>query len=152
MQSFFGRFFGGTPDNDPGQGNSGKQEDKVRIAACAILMEVAGADDEFTTEEKAIIVDSLSREFSLSAGEVDELMSLARREINESIDTWGFTNTLNQNLSHEERIHILEIIWKVIYSDNNLSQHEDSLVHKLSYMLNLTHDQLIEAKLKIRPL
>jgi uncharacterized tellurite resistance protein B-like protein len=59
---------------------------------------------------------------------------------------------LNQHLSEDERIKIMETIWKIIYLDDHLHQYEDTLVHKLSYLLGLTHEQLINAKLKIRPL
>ena len=152
MQSFFKKFVQQSPNINSPSSDPAARPNSIRIATCAIMLEVAGSDDEFTAQEKAIIVEALAQEFNLSAGEVDELMAATRRKIDGSIDTWGFTNTLNQNLSEDERFKILETIWKIIYSDDNLSQHEDSLVHKLSYLLGLTHDQLIAAKLKARPL
>ncbi|OGC91281.1 MAG: hypothetical protein A2W25_00295 [candidate division Zixibacteria bacterium RBG_16_53_22] len=152
MQSFFGKFLQGSSSSNSRPGDPSARHDNIRIATCAIMMEVADSDDEFTPREKAIIVGALSQEFSLSASQVDELMATTRQRIDGSVDTWGFTNTLNQNLSEDERLKILETIWKIIYSDDNLSHHEDSLAHKLSYLLGLTHDQLIAAKLKVRPL
>lgn len=127
-------------------------QDKIQIAACAVLLEIAWSDDEFSPEEKTIIVETLRREFDLSAAAADDLMARANSQTKESIDTWNFTHTLNQNLSQSERLKIIETIWKIIYSDDHLSQHEDSLVHKLSYLLGLTHSQLIEAKLRVHPL
>jgi uncharacterized tellurite resistance protein B-like protein len=44
----------------------------------------------------------------------------------------------------------LEEIWRIVYADGELSGHEDSLVHKLSFLLGLTHKQLIDAKLKAK--
>ena len=43
---------------------------------------------------------------------------------------------------------VIENVWDVIYADGKLSAHEDYLVQKLYKMLNLTHKQLIEAKMK----
>jgi uncharacterized tellurite resistance protein B-like protein len=124
----------------------------IQIATCAVLLEVARADDDFSADERKLIVETLAREFSLAQADVEELLAVASQKVDDSIDTWGFTNTLNRNLSVSEKIKIIEIIWRVIYSDDHLSHHEDALVHKLSFLLALTHDQLIAAKLKARPL
>jgi hypothetical protein len=41
------------------------------------------------------------------------------------------------------------MIWEIVYIDGKLDQYEDYLVHKLGKLLRLTHQQLINAKLKI---
>ena len=122
---------------------------RVRIATCAIMLEVANSDDEFTEDERSGIIETLSDEFDLAADEARELIEIAQERLKESIDLWGFTNTINKVLSEEDKIRILEAVWRIIYSDGRLGSHEDSLVHKLSFMLGLRHQQLIEAKLKV---
>jgi uncharacterized tellurite resistance protein B-like protein len=122
---------------------------QIQIATCAILMAVAGAD-EFTGDEKSRIVVILHNEFNLTSEDALALMEVAGREVDRSIDYWKFANTLNQNLSDVDRIKIMENVWRVIYTDGQLSGHEDTLVHKFSFLLNLTHEQMISAKLKVR--
>ena len=41
------------------------------------------------------------------------------------------------------------MVWEIIYTDGILDKHEDYLVHKLANLLRLSHEQLIEAKLKV---
>ncbi len=121
---------------------------RLRIATCAIMIEIANSDDEFTEGERTRIVEILSLKFDLSDDEAHELIEIAQERIKESIDIWGFTKTLNKTFTEDQKIRVLEAIWTVIYADGQLSQHEDSLVHKLSYLLGLKHKQLIDAKLK----
>jgi len=45
---------------------------------------------------------------------------------------------------------VIELVWKVIYADGKLDKYEDHLAHQLAKMLNLTHKQLIDAKMKIK--
>ena len=71
------------------------------------------------------------------------------KELKGSIDLWQFTNLINQNYSLEEKIRIIEMVWKIAYADGKLDKHEDYFLHKLSNLLRLTQKQLIEAKLKI---
>jgi uncharacterized tellurite resistance protein B-like protein len=121
----------------------------VQIATCAVLMAVAGAD-EFTEEERNRIIVILKDEFSLTEEDAEALIELAGKEIDKSVDYWRFTNALNMNLSPEEKIKIMENVWRVVYTDGQLSGHEDSLVHKFSFLLDLRHEQMIAAKIKVK--
>jgi len=92
----------------------------------------------------------LKNQYSLSDEDALALMDDAREEITKSIDLWQFTNMINQNYTEEEKIRVIETIWKVVYADGILEKHEDYLVHQLGKLLRLTHSQLIEAKLKVK--
>ena len=121
----------------------------IRVATCAILMEMANIDGEFSEAERENIVSILKKDYQLSDEYAAELLETSNKELKQTIDLWQFTNLINQNYSTEERIHIIEMIWKIVYSDGRLDKHEDYLVHKLANLLRLTHKQLIDAKVKI---
>ena len=123
---------------------------KIQVATCALLLEVANSDEEFSEIERENIVRKLKGDFNLSDEYAQELIGLAEKERKERIDLWGFTRLINENYSLEEKIKVIELVWKVIYADGKLDQHEDHLVHKLAKLLKLEHKQLIDAKLKIR--
>jgi uncharacterized tellurite resistance protein B-like protein len=130
-----------------------KEEDraqKIQVATCALLLEVANSDEEFSEIERENIVRILEEDFSLSDEYAQEWIVLAEKERKERIDLWGFTRLINENYSLEEKIKIIEMVWKVIYADGKLDRYEDHLAHKLSTLLKLEHKQLIDAKLKIR--
>jgi uncharacterized tellurite resistance protein B-like protein len=121
----------------------------VRIAACALLLEMANADDEFSEEEKNDIVSILEKEFGLKDDDVTQIIEAAQKELEKSLDLWQFTNLVNKNYSKEEKLKVIELVWKVVYSDGILDKHEDYLVHKLAKLLKLRHKELIDAKLKV---
>ena len=123
---------------------------KIQVATCALLLEVAHSDDEFNEIEEDHIVGILKKDFNLSDEYAQELMSLSEKERKESIDLWGFTRLINENYSLEEKIKIIEMVWKVIYADGKLDKYEDHLAHKLTQLLKLEHKHLIDAKLKVR--
>jgi uncharacterized tellurite resistance protein B-like protein len=130
-----------------------KEEDRaerIQVATCALLLEVANSDDEFSDIERDNIIQILEKDFELSDEYAQELMELSDKERKESIDLWHFTNLINEHYSIEEKTKIIEMVWKVIYADGKLDKHEDHLAHKLSSLPKLTHKQLIDAKLKVR--
>ncbi len=121
----------------------------INLATCAILIEMANADGKFSAREKDNIINIFQKEYGLSEEEITGLMKSSEAELEKSIDLWQFTNLINQNYSIEEKLKVIEIIWKVAYSDGRLEKHEDYLIHKIAGLLRLSHDQLIDAKLKI---
>ncbi len=140
-------FFGKCRATDPSDPEGGTGHD-VRIAACALFLEMANIDGEFSADERRDILAILSNDYQLSAEYATELAEAARQELEGSIDHWKFTNLINRNYSLAEKTQLIELMWEIAYADGKLEKHEDYLIHKFAKLLHLTHQQLIEAKLK----
>ena len=136
---------GNTSDNDKGY----SREKELQVATCALLLETAHADDEFTLEEEKQIEDLIRSHFDLSQEIFNEIKELSDKQRAESIDLWHFAKIIKDNYSVAEKEKVIEMIWSVVYADNNLNDHEDYLVHQLAQILNLDHKQLIDAKVKV---
>jgi len=129
--------------------NSAPDPHRLPLATCVILLEVAKADEEFTEAERSHILQTLSRRFDMTHAEAKELIDASVAKRDQSVDLWHFTHTINDECTREEKIHIIEEVWRVIYADGTLGAHEDFLVHKLAKLLNLSHPELIAAKLAV---
>ena len=127
------------------------EERRIQIATAVILLEVAHADEEFSKSEHARIIDILRTQFSLDEESVQELMQVSDEELRKSIDLWHFTEIINNNYSTEEKYQVIEEVWQVIYADGRLDKYEDYVVHKLARVLHISHERMIEAKMKFLP-
>jgi len=148
MLDFINKVFGAV--NKPDSTDSKKvQNHDIRIATCALFLEMAQIDGEFSEKERQSILAILKQEYDLSDEVAVELTKAAGKERQDSIDLWQFTNQINENYSEDEKIRVVEFLWKLVYADGKLDQHEDYLIHKLATLLGVRHDQLIDAKVKI---
>ena len=143
------RFFSQGPQGSD-TGKEGEAPHDIRIATCALFLEMSCIDGEFSDSEREYVVSILKRDFGLSDEHADALLEAAHGELKESIDLWRFTNLINQNYSLDEKLRIIETIWRIAYTDGRLDKHEDYLVHKLAKLLRLNHKQLIDAKLRAK--
>ncbi|OPZ59588.1 MAG: Tellurite resistance protein TerB [Deltaproteobacteria bacterium ADurb.Bin510] len=121
----------------------------VALAAGALLIEMAASDGEFSAVERETILAVLRREHGLGEDEAAEMLELAEAERSRSIDLWSFTSRLNRELDRGAKLRLIEMVWEVIYADERLDGYEDYLVHRLAELLNLHHEELIAAKLKV---
>ena len=124
--------------------------DRILTAACALLLEMAAIDGEFSAEEQQTVLAIMQQDYGVDASEASDIMAAAQAERARSIDLWRFTNIINQHYSREDKLRVIETIWKVIYADGRLHGHEDHLVHTLATLLNISHPDLIEAKLRVK--
>ncbi len=141
------KFFGKTSVKD---GNKGISEHDIRIATCALFLEISQIDGEFSDLERGQIIETLKQDYGLSDDLALSLFEAAKEELNNSVDLWQFTNLINKNYTPEEKIQIIETVWRIAYTDDLLDKHEDYLARKLANLLRLTHKQLIDAKLKVK--
>ena len=124
-------------------------EHDVRVAACAIFVEMARIDEEFTQEELDAIIAILNEKYGLSQEHADALIAEADKELEESVDLWQFSHLINQNYSNQEKIEIIETLWQIVYVDGKMDEYEHYLMNKLQNLLRLSHKDVIDAKLKV---
>ena len=151
MFDLFKRAFTGEQQQqqDTAGDRAATSEEDLRIATCALFLEIANIDDEFSEEERDSILGLIQSEYNLSEENALELARRAMSELEGSIDLWRFTNLINANFTDAEKLRVVELLWRVVYADGKLDKHEDYLIHKHGSLLRLTRKQLIAAKLKV---
>ena len=137
-------------DSDPAE-QPGTVPDSVRVAACALLLEVAHADGEFSAEEQTRIEDALTRHFGLDEATRRELIQLADAERRQSIDHFQFTRMIRDHYDLGQKVLLAELMWSVILSDGKVADHEGYLVRKLASLLELPPAYLSQARERAGP-
>ena len=125
------------------------REHDVRVATCALFVEMARIDEKFTQAEVDTILSILKEKYGLSQEHADALLAEADKELDQSVDLWQFSRLINENYSVDEKIEIIETLWQMVFVDGKMDQYEHYLMNKLKNLLRLSHDQLINAKLKV---
>jgi len=148
MLSSLKRFF--SPSAADRTVDSGRDpEHDIRIATCALFLEMARIDEKFTKEEMETVLSIMQEKYGLSREHADTLVAEADKELEDSVDLWQFARLINENYSIAEKMEIIEILWRMVYVDGKMDEYEHYLMNKLKNLLRLSQDQLIGAKLKV---
>lgn len=123
-------------------------EHALMVATAVLFLEIAFADFTITLEEEEHMKETLSALFKLPESEVVELIELAKIKRSERQDIWLFSNLINENFQKEDKIWILEHLWKLIYADGKVDKYEDNLIRKIATLVGLSHQDMIQAKIK----
>jgi uncharacterized tellurite resistance protein B-like protein len=112
-------------------GGAAESQDGLQLALTALLVEAAHSDDHFDEGERAVIKQLVERRFKLSHSEARALLAAGEREAGRSAELFHFTRIINEQLSFEQRVELIEMLWEVAYADGVLDQYEDSLLRRV---------------------
>ncbi len=134
----------GGPEAEPQQ-----KHERVQVATCCLLLEVAHADKELHDLEEQTIRDLLAHQFDLDDELISELIEYARGELDASLDLYQFTREINAHFSVEEKYEVMESVWRIIYADGILNRYENALARQIITLLRLDQRKAIDLKVKI---
>ena len=141
-------FFARNIQDSAVQCNSGVDH-RVELAAVVLMIEISLADSSIDNDELAIIKKALVSHFNIAVEQVDELITLARREVDLAVSLHEFTRMLNDNLNALEKIQIIELLWKVAFADAVLDKYEEYYIRKIADLLYISHKDYIRTKHRV---
>ncbi len=135
------------------QGESSPAEEsrfeRVQVATCALLLEVAHSDGHYQAVEAKVVHDLLAKKFNLSPASLAELIDYSHDHRTESLDLFQFAREINAHFSRDEKLDVMEGVWRIIYADGTLDKFEDALARQLTTLLRLDHADVITRKVKV---
>ncbi|HBE91506.1 MAG TPA: hypothetical protein DDW55_02910 [Gammaproteobacteria bacterium] len=123
---------------------------KKHLAAAALMIEVLKSDFEYRDEEWAALRMALEEDLELTHQEIEQVIELADAEVEHAVSLHGFTRCINNSYSAQERVDLIEMLWRVAWADDVLSDHEQHLMRKISSLLYIPHKDYIGAKQRAR--
>jgi uncharacterized tellurite resistance protein B-like protein len=113
----------------------GHTPDEFHLAAAVLLVYAATADAEFGAAERDRIEWLCEHRFELGHDEAHELIQAAEQRVENSVQLLEFTRTIKDGFSYEERIHLIEMLWEVVYADEIVEAHEASLMRQIAGLI-----------------
>ena len=128
-----------------------KPQHTIDLACAVLLVEIMKADYELQSEEIASLKQQLQRLFSLSEEDSQTLLERAKQASDQTTDLFQYTDVINQHWKPAEKFKLIQGLWQVAFSDDNLDKYEEHMIRKISDLLYVSHSEFIRAKLSVHP-
>ena len=124
---------------------TGTNVESINIAC--LLIHAAKIDENYTSEEKEIIKKTVKKLYP-DLENLDAVISKAEQKENDSNHIQEFTKDV-KSLSMENKILIVETLWRIILSDGKSDIYENNLMRRLAGLLYLDDKIVGETKVKV---
>jgi uncharacterized tellurite resistance protein B-like protein len=128
---------------------SGQNPDRVQVATCALLLEMAQADKRYDPDEEDLVATHLRSHFALDDAALTALLEDAREARRHSADLFQFAREINAACTEDEKLAIMKTLWRIVYADGILDKYEDALARQLAGLLRLSPRAAIDLKVEV---
>ena len=126
-----------------------KDPNNKNILIIALLIHAAKIDENYTENERKIIKNVIVDLNEINSNQADELLKLAEEKEKESNQIIGFTKEIKK-YSMEFRLKIIEMLWKIVYSDGSSDSYESNLIRRVCGLLYISDIDNGAIKLKVK--
>ena len=119
------------------------------VLIIALLIHAAKIDKNYTESEKTIIKKVIMELNKISTDQASELLQLAEKKEEKSNQIVEFTKEIKK-YPMEFRLKIIEIIWKIVYSDGTSDSYESNLIRRICGLLYISDKDNGIIKMKIK--
>ena len=123
-----------------------KDEDLTKVAA--LLIHAAKIDENFSSVEENIIKQTLLM-MGANNNDVERIIKAAQKIEENSNQILDFTKEV-KNMSEENKIKIIETLWKIIYSNKVADDYETNLMRRLAGLLYIDNKIMGDIKERIK--
>jgi uncharacterized tellurite resistance protein B-like protein len=125
--------------------------DAVRTAVAVLMHEARRADyAEGSAREAAAAEQGLAEMFGLGRKESAALMEEGREKAQHLTSLFAPVAAVKRAFSQEERIRLVEHLWRVAFAEGGLDPHEDHYVRKVAHLLYVPNTQAMLARNRAR--
>ncbi len=123
-------------------------EHTLQLATAVMLVEVMRADAELHPRERAAVLAALRTQFDLADDEAARLTELAEAAARNSTDLFGFSSRIDQAFDAGQKVHMVELMWRVAYADGHLSAHERHVLWRVADLLHVPQGAYVHARMR----
>ena len=123
-----------------------KESDLIKVSA--LLIHAAKIDQNYSSQEQKIIKQTL-REFGADVENLEEILKNGEKIENDSVQILDFTREI-KSMNQENKIKIIETLWRIIYSNNEADMYETNLMRRISGLLYIDSKLMGDIKKKIK--
>ena len=128
-----------------------KEEDShaSEVLIVALLIHAAKIDENYTDKEKQIIKKAIINLKQIKPDKAEEIIKKGEEKERDSNQIVEFTKEIKKN-PMDYRIKIIEILWKIVYSDGSGDIYESNLIRRVCGLLYISDKDSGEIKQKVK--
>ena len=132
--------------------NEAEKIHKLNLACAALLIEVMNSDHKLDDREAEEFIEVLKKSFNILDEDLNELASLAEEQAHRATSLYEFTKLINDGYDYRQKVSLIENMWRIAFSDEELDRYEEHLIRKVSELIYVSHSDFIRTKLSVRNL
>ena len=123
---------------------------EFELTDAVLAYEIARSDGDITENELNVLMEEIEK-ISVKVGKDKlEVFKIVEVYSSDSVSFHEFIEDINSNYSKDDKLKLLEFLWKTAYADGKLDVDEERLVRRVADLIKIKDIEVLKLKSKIK--
>ena len=126
------------------------QSFEIELTAAVLAYEIARIDGDISSEELKVLMEEIKIISKKVGKEESQILKIIENYSEDSVSFYEFVEDINKDYTKNEKLSLLEFMWKTAYADGNLDVDEEKLIRRLADMIKIKDIEVLKIKNSIK--
>tara|TARA_X000000368_G_scaffold344252_1_gene283020 strand:- start:56240 stop:56677 length:438 start_codon:yes stop_codon:yes gene_type:complete len=123
---------------------------EIELTASVLAYEIARSDGEITRNELDVMMEEIEKIAIKVGKDKSEIFKIVEIYSSDSVSFHEFIEDINDNYSKDDKLKLLEFLWKTAYADGQLAVDEERLVRRVADLIKIKDIEVLKLKSKVK--
>ena len=123
---------------------------EIELTAAVLAYEIARSDGDISNDELSVLMEEIEKIAKKVGKEKYEILKIVEMYSKDSVSFYEFIEDINKNYKKDEKLSLIEFLWKAAYADGKLDVDEERLVRRVSNLINIKDVEVLKLKSKLK--
>ena len=125
-------------------------EFELELTALVLAYEVARSDGVISEPELELLLQEIKKIVPIVNKDEETIYEILERFSSNSVSFHEFIEDINKDLSKDEKLSLITILWEIAFADNVLEVNEERLVRRISDLIHIKDMDVLKIKDKVK--
>ena len=126
--------------------NKEKINFELELTAAILAYEIARSDGEISNDELSLLMQEIEKISQKVGKDATEILNIVEMYSKDSVSFHDFIEDINKSYSKDEKISLLDFMWKTAYADGKLDVDEERLVRRVADLIKIKDIEVLKLK------
>ena len=123
-----------------------QQNFEIELTAAVLAYEIARSDGEISNDELSLLMQEIEKISQKVGKDATEILNIVEMYSKDSVSFHDFIEDINKSYSKDEKISLLDFMWKTAYADGKLDVDEERLVRRVADLIKIKDIEVLKLK------
>ena len=119
---------------------------EIELTAAVLAYEIARSDGEISNDELSLLMQEIEKISQKVGKDATEILNIVEMYSKDSVSFHDFIEDINKSYSKDEKISLLDFMWKIAYADGKLDVDEERLVRRVADLIKIKDIEVLKLK------
>ncbi|MFL2709588.1 MAG: TerB family tellurite resistance protein [Gammaproteobacteria bacterium] len=119
---------------------------EIELTAAVLAYEIARSDGDVSSDELSVLIEEIDTIAKKVGKEKTEILKIVETYSQDSVSFHEFIQDINKEYSKDQKLSLIEFLWKTAYADGRLDVDEERLVRRIADLIKIKHIEVLKLK------